>query len=330
MLLLLRGADHREGRSQHDSNKGDILKLHHRFSSRAMILTYLSILAIFTLGAAPVSKSVEEAYPGLASGILQKAKVERLEKGMVLKSQEVKITESYLQEQIQKADPKIQGQLKKNLFFFLEQEALNRILLNEARKSSKTPEVDEQEIIAEYLTGKVTPVKVTDPEVEAFYRDNKEMMGGMPFEQVKESIEHYLGEQKRRQAISGHIYALVEKASITVDAAWVEKQNTLARDNPVDRARSSGKPTLVEFGAKGCVPCDMMQPILEALKKKYKDRLAILFVHVGEEQILGARYGISSIPVQVFFDKTGKETFRHTGFYKQEEVEKRLAEMGVR
>ena len=306
------------------------MRLHDLLSSRFNVLICLLMLAVFMLGAAPVGRSVEEAYPGLASGILKKAKLERLEKGMVLRSQEVNITESYLKELIRKTDPKIQDQLRKNLFFFLEQEALNGILLNEARKSVKTPGADEQEIITEYLMGKVTPAKVTDEELAAFYRDNKEMMGGMPFEQVKESIEQYLGEHKRRQAVSDHVYAVVEKASITVDAGWVEKQNALAKDNPVDRARSSGKPILVEFGAKGCVPCDMMQPILEALKKKYKDRLTVLFVHVGEEQILGARYGISSIPVQVFYDKTGKETFRHTGFYKQEEVEKRLAEMGVR
>ena len=98
----------------------------------------------------------------------------------------------------------------------------------------------------------------------------------------------------------------------------------------MDRARTSGKPTLVEFGATGCVPCDMMQPVLENLRKKYQERLNIVFVHVGEDQILGARYGITSIPVQAFFDHSGKEVFRHTGFFAQAEVEKKLTEMGVR
>lgn len=37
---------------------------------------------------------------------------------------------------------------------------------------------------------------------------------------------------------------------------------------------------------------------------------------------------IASIPVQVFFDKTGKEFFRHVGFFPQTEVEKKILEMG--
>ena len=56
----------------------------------------------------------------------------------------------------------------------------------------------------------------------------------------------------------------------------------------------------------------------------------VLFVHVREQEILAARYGISSIPVQVFFDKAGKEVFRHVGFFPQEDVERKLKEMGVR
>ena len=56
----------------------------------------------------------------------------------------------------------------------------------------------------------------------------------------------------------------------------------------------------------------------------------MVFVSVREEQILASRYGIQSIPVQIFFDKDGKEVFRHTGFWPQEELEKKLAEIGVK
>ncbi|OHB62066.1 MAG: hypothetical protein A2167_03535 [Planctomycetes bacterium RBG_13_46_10] len=117
---------------------------------------------------------------------------------------------------------------------------------------------------------------------------------------------------------------------IEISASWLKVQAALALDNPVDKARASGKPTLVELGASGCIPCDMMQPILEALRKKYGEKINIIFVHVGQEQILGARYGIQAIPVQIFFDKNGKEFFRHVGFFPQEEVEKKLSEMGVK
>ena len=97
----------------------------------------------------------------------------------------------------------------------------------------------------------------------------------------------------------------------------------------MDRARMSGKPTMAEFGASGCVPCDMMQPILDNLRKKFPDRLNVVFVHVREDPIMGARFGIRSIPVQVFFDNKGKEVFRHAGFYPEKEVLKQLGKMGV-
>ena len=71
-------------------------------------------------------------------------------------------------------------------------------------------------------------------------------------------------------------------------------------------------------------------PILKDLEAKYKDKLNVLFVHVREKQILAARYGIETIPVQIFFDRTGKEVFRHVGFWPQAEIEKKLAEMGVK
>jgi thiol-disulfide isomerase/thioredoxin len=116
---------------------------------------------------------------------------------------------------------------------------------------------------------------------------------------------------------------------LRINKTWIEKQSRLAMDNPADKARRSGKPTLIEFGATGCVPCDMMQPILDSLRRNHPEKLNVVFVHVGEEQILAARYSIQSIPVQVFFDAQGIEVFRHVGFFAQSEVERQLEKMGA-
>lgn len=114
-----------------------------------------------------------------------------------------------------------------------------------------------------------------------------------------------------------------------INQRWVEAQNRLATDNPVDQALGSGKPTMAEFGATGCVPCDMMQPILDGLRKDYPEKLNVVFVHMGEEQVLAVRYGIRPIPVQVFFDAEGREVFRQVGFFAQDDVNRQLAQMGV-
>gem|GEM_PF-4123983 len=51
---------------------------------------------------------------------------------------------------------------------------------------------------------------------------------------------------------------------------------------------------------------------------------------ITHSQILAARYGIRSIPVQAFYDASGTEVFRHVGFFAQTEVDKQLAAMGVK
>ena len=141
-------------------------------------------------------------------------------------------------------------------------------------------------------------------------------------------MKDYLLSEKRRELVNAHIKTVGERATIEVSRTWLPRQYTLAMNNPVDKARKSGKPTLVDFGSTGCRPCDMMAPILDNLKKEYAGRVNVLFVHVGKEQILASRYGVQSIPVQVFYDKTGKETFRHTGFFPKEEIVSRLGETG--
>ena len=51
-------------------------------------------------------------------------------------------------------------------------------------------------------------------------------------------------------------------------------------------------------------------------------------IDVRDEQLLAAPYGISSIPVQIFFDAQGTDIYRHLGFFSKEKIEAILAKMG--
>ncbi len=150
-----------------------------------------------------------------------------------------------------------------------------------------------------------------------------------PFEQVADGVKEYLLDQKKEEAYKAYLLDLARGKNIQIQSSWAKENCALARDNPVDQARNSGKPTLVEFGATGCTGCDMMQPILSDLEKRFFGKMNVVFVHVHHFPFLASRYRINLIPVQAFFDKTGKEVFRHVGFYPQTEVEKKLSEMGV-
>jgi thioredoxin 1 len=301
---------------------------------RSALTLHLLIIVLLVspsgAGSAPAKDmTVEEAYPGLATGMLKLARLSDLGKGEILKTKDLVIKESSLDETLSKMGSALRQQLEKYKFFLLEDHATDKIVYQEARKAGFKQDEPQATIISKFLLDKASQVTITDTELRQFYAQNKDALGGLPFDQVRDRLEGYLIDEKKQRVIGAYILGLGEEISIQVDATWVQKQNRQARDNPVDQARSSGKPTMVEFGAVGCIACDMMQPVLENLRKKYQDRLNIVFIHVGEEKILGVLYGITSIPVQAFFDRSGKEVFRHTGFFDQVEVEKKLAEMGV-
>jgi thiol-disulfide isomerase/thioredoxin len=276
------------------------------------------------------SQTVEQAYPGFASGILKGAKMVKITKGILVASEGIEIKESQIKETVERADPNVREQLRKNLFFILEQETMKAVLVREANSSRAiTKGLSDTEAIQAYLNEMFLDIQVSEEEAKTFYEANKAVVERLPFEKVKEAIQQVMLQQKRQDAFAAYVQGLGGKVDIRVNKQWVKAQHALAMDNPVDKARISGKATMVEFGATGCVSCDMMQPILENLKKKFEERLNVVFVHIGEEQILAARFGINSIPVQVFFGKDGREFFRHVGFFPQVEIEKKLAGMGV-
>jgi thiol-disulfide isomerase/thioredoxin len=291
-------------------------------------------LGLFFIMAGPAigteSGTMESEYPELAQGFFKSARLETMDDETLLRAEGFTISRSEIAGAVEGQDPKIRQQLEKNLIFVLEQETIHRVLLNEARKAGiAAKEKDDNQVIQALFENKTKGVTVSEKEAESFYRSNKEMVGGAPFEQVAEGIRHYILQDKKQQAVGDYIDDLRDSVQLSLNQQWVKAQSLLAADNPVDKARRSGKPTMVEFGATGCVPCDMMQPILDKLKKDYPEKLNVVFIHVGEEQVLASRYGIRSIPVQVFYDAQGKEIFRHTGFLAQTEVTKQLAKLGV-
>jgi len=98
---------------------------------------------------------------------------------------------------------------------------------------------------------------------------------------------------------------------------------------PEPATQSKPLPRLVDLGAGKCIPCKMMAPILEELKKTYAGRLDVLFVDVWENPDAGKKYGINVIPTQIFYDAAGKELFRHEGFFGKDDILAKWKELGV-
>jgi len=90
--------------------------------------------------------------------------------------------------------------------------------------------------------------------------------------------------------------------------------------------------TFIELGSVKCIPCKMMQPIMENIEKNYGTQLKVIFYDVwtDEHKPYAKKYGIKLIPTQVFLDKDGKEFHRHEGFYPEEEIDKILMGKGLK
>ena len=90
-----------------------------------------------------------------------------------------------------------------------------------------------------------------------------------------------------------------------------------------------GMVTMIDLGAKKCIPCKMMAPIMEKMEKVYKGKAVIAFIDVWEHREPVSRFGIRSIPTQIFFDKNGQEIYRHEGFLGEKDIVTILEKMGV-
>ena len=143
--------------------------------------------------------------------------------------------------------------------------------------------------------------------------------------------------------------AIVVALAVTVAAAVTLKQNkgkapaesnavtvTTGTNAPAENtgdlavAVANAKlPKLLDLGAGKCIPCKMMAPILEDLKKEYAGRMNVEFIDVWQNPDAGKQYGIEMIPTQIFYDAEGKELFRHTGFFAKEDILGKWKELGV-
>ena len=115
---------------------------------------------------------------------------------------------------------------------------------------------------------------------------------------------------------------------LLASSAWAELPS--GNELTIRAALASGRPTLVDFGARSCIPCKKMAPILEQLEKDYQGRANVIFVDVWQDRSIGGRYRVQMIPTQIFYDANGSEAGRHIGFMDRQPIIDTFIKLGVK
>lgn len=103
-----------------------------------------------------------------------------------------------------------------------------------------------------------------------------------------------------------------------------------ATDAAIRAALASGKPAVIDLGARSCIPCKKMAPILESLSAEYRNKASVLFIDVHENPDLAGKFRIQMIPTQIFYNAQGKEVKRHIGFMDRPAILQELKTAGLK
>lgn len=83
------------------------------------------------------------------------------------------------------------------------------------------------------------------------------------------------------------------------------------------------KPVLVDFFAAWCRPCKMQAPVLDEVKKRLGDTVAVIKVDVDQNQAVAAQFQVRSVPTLIIF-KNGEIRWRQAGVFPANELEQLL------
>lgn len=89
-------------------------------------------------------------------------------------------------------------------------------------------------------------------------------------------------------------------------------------------------PRLLDLGADKCIPCKMMVPVLNDLRKQFKGKLKVDFIDVWKNTDAKTKYKIKIIPTQIFYNSKGKELSRHEGYMPKEDIIAEFKRLGIK
>ena len=138
-----------------------------------------------------------------------------------------------------------------------------------AAKEGKTRE----ELVAERVDKKLS--EPTDAEIETFYNDNKQRVGGRTLDQVKPQIAQYLTGQRRTELYGQVIRELKEATPVTVllDPPRID----VAVDDDPFVGPQKAPVTIISFSDYECPYCSRAEDTVKQVLSKYEGSVRVVF-----------------------------------------------------
>jgi thioredoxin 1 len=125
--------------------------------------------------------------------------------------------------------------------------------------------------------------------------------------------------------LARRLLAACALACLAATAAWAGP--AASSSGPAPAVYVPGMVTVVDLGAKTCIPCKLMVPVLAEVEQEFKGRAAVVFIDVYKYGELANQLRVRAIPTQIFYDRKGREVARHEGFMDKKTLSDKLNTM---
>ena len=91
-----------------------------------------------------------------------------------------------------------------------------------------------------------------------------------------------------------------------------------------------GRPVLLDFSRDHCLPCELMRPWLDELRRRHARAVEVIEVNIDrpENKALAVFFKARSVPMQVYVDADGREVSRSTGIATLAQMQNQIERLG--
>jgi len=98
----------------------------------------------------------------------------------------------------------------------------------------------------------------------------------------------------------------------------------------IGHEESTALPMMLHLSSPRCGACKKMEPVIKSLKADYDGSFRVVYIDPWKNPSAGEKYGVTAIPTQIFYDKSGAELYRHVGFYSEGQILDTWRKLGIR